>query len=134
LFPPRADAAFIVALLSPLRRRSIHQRATAPFIVARCAASSAFVVTSLFPSLLRCRFCLRHCAAAAFVIALPLASSSRRRSLRYTTVLTLQLLYTTETPSTNRLTEELLTEELLTEELLTDRQIDTGRQFNLFSV
>ena len=34
LFPPSADAAFIVALLLPLRRHSIHRPATAPFIIA----------------------------------------------------------------------------------------------------
>ncbi len=48
--------------------------------------------------------------------------------LRYTTVLTLQLLYTTETPSTNRLTEELLTEELLTDRQTPDRHQTDTRQ------
>ena len=85
-----ALAAFIVTLLSSLRRRLIHHRATAPFIIASpvlplCRAATAFFVTPPFPSLLRRRFCLRHCAAAssAFVVAPPLPSLSRRCCCRH---------------------------------------------------
>jgi hypothetical protein len=50
------------------------------FCLRRCAAA-AFVVVPPLPSLSRHWFFLRHCAAAAFVIALPtvLHSLSRRR-------------------------------------------------------
>jgi len=94
--PPCADAAFIVALLSSLCRRSIHRRATAPFIVAppvlplssryhslSCrAAGSAFVIALPLPlSLRRRQFCNCCRAAAAFLVAPLLLLSSRCRSL-----------------------------------------------------
>jgi hypothetical protein len=85
-----ALAAFIVALLSSLRRRLIHHRANAPFIIASpvlplCRAATAFFVTPPFPSLSRHRFCLCHRAAAssAFVVAPPLPSLSRRCCCRH---------------------------------------------------
>ena len=63
--PPRADAAFIAALLLSLRRHSIHHRATAPFIIA----------PPVLPLSL-CRYGLLRRAAVPFLVTPPVLSSS----------------------------------------------------------
>ncbi len=88
----RADAAFIAALLSSLRRRLIHRHTTAPFIVAPpvlpllsrhrgllCHAAVPFLVAPpVLPlSSRRRQFCMCRCAVAAFLVTPLLLSSSR---------------------------------------------------------